>query len=86
LQALNLLNDPVFFEAAQGFAYRVMREEPANRIDTAFRIALDRSPTARERERLGKYIDSQLTASGENAAWVAAGRVLMNLDEFIVRE
>ncbi len=26
LQALNLMNDPVFFEAAQGLAFRVMRE------------------------------------------------------------
>jgi len=86
LQALNLLNDPVFFEAAQGFAYRVLQEEPANRIDAAFRMVLDRNPTARERERLGKYVDAQLTGSSENAAWIAAGRVLMNLDEFIVRE
>jgi hypothetical protein len=31
-------------------------------------------------------VDEQLTSSGENAAWVAAGRVLMNTDEFIVRE
>ena len=26
LQALNLMNDPVFFEAAQALAFRVMRE------------------------------------------------------------
>ena len=32
LQALNLLNDPVFFEAAQGLAFRVMRD--ARRIST----------------------------------------------------
>src|ERR1019366_2824218 len=28
LQALNLMNDPVFFEAAQGLAYRIVREAP----------------------------------------------------------
>jgi hypothetical protein len=86
LQALNLLNDPVFFESAQAFAFRVLQEPAANRLDAAFRMVLGRDPSARERERLGKYVDEQLTSSGENAAWVAAGRVLMNTDEFIVRE
>ena len=38
LQALNLLNDPVFFEAAQGLAFRVLRER---------RGALPRSPELR---------------------------------------
>lgn len=105
LQALNLLNDPVFFEAAQGFALRLLEEAPANRVEYAFRLALGRNPTAKERERLGKYVDEQQTyfqinssaaktlmpmqtaaSQAEAAAWVAAGRVLMNLDEFIVRE
>ena len=30
LQALNLLNDPVFFEAAQALAFRVLRKSPAD--------------------------------------------------------
>ena len=38
LQALNLLNDPVFFESAQAFAFRVLQEPAANRLDAAFRI------------------------------------------------
>ena len=78
LQALNLLNDPVFFEASQAFALRVQEEEAGQRIDQAFRMALGRAPNARERERFAKYVDEQ--------GWAAAGRVLMNLDEFIVRE
>ena len=55
LQALNLLNDPVFFEAAQSLAARVLREAPAGlaqRIEHAYAICLSRPPTARESERL----------------------------------
>ena len=60
LQALNLLNDPVFFEAAQGLAYRIMREAAGGfreRLNHAYAIALGRPPTAREAERMGKYFD-----------------------------
>jgi uncharacterized protein DUF1553 len=105
LQALNLLNDPVFFESAQSLALRILRNEANSRIDQAFRLCLARDPNSRERERLAKYVDEQETyfetnpksaqalmpmttgaKSSEAAAWVAASRVLMNTDEFIVRE
>ena len=47
LQALNLLNDPVFHEAAQAFAYRLAASVPEpNRIDEAFLAAVGRTPTA----------------------------------------
>jgi hypothetical protein len=62
LQALNLLNDPVFFEAAQAMAARLWRENPgadANRLDTAFRLALGRHPSAVERDRMLSYLDQQ---------------------------
>ena len=58
LQALNLLNDPVFFFAAQKFAERILREQQgtvADRIDYAFKVALSRPPTGKERERLLQY-------------------------------
>lgn len=101
LQALNLLNDPVFFEAAQAFALRLAREsKPDERLDYAFELALARKPTARERERMQKFLDQQATEfsthqdhakellplAPANAAWVSAARVLLNLDEFITRE
>ncbi len=63
LQALNLLNDPVFFEAAVALADRVLREAPPRqeaRLDYAFRLCLARSPSPRERERLTKFLDEQL--------------------------
>ena len=62
LQALNLLNDPVFFEAAQGLAVRVLREKQgsmSDRIDYAFRLCLTRRPKPSERERLLKYYQQQ---------------------------
>ena len=105
LQALNLLNDPVFFESAQALALRILRNEANSRIDQAFRLCLAGDPNSRERERLAKYVDEQETyfetnpksakalmpmsmgaKPAEAAAWVAASRVLMNTDEFIVRE
>ncbi|HUB33054.1 MAG TPA: PSD1 and planctomycete cytochrome C domain-containing protein [Bryobacteraceae bacterium] len=63
LQALNLLNDPVFLEAAQGLAFRVMREAPAGfggRLNYAMRLTLARDASPREAERLGKYYDETL--------------------------
>jgi hypothetical protein len=64
LQALNLLNDPVFVEAAQGLALRLMREapgQPAARVEEAFLLTLGRKPEAREQERMLKFYDEQLT-------------------------
>lgn len=62
LQSLNLLNDPVFFEAAQALAVRVLNEAPEDKIGYAFELCLNRPPAARERERLGRYLDSESTA------------------------
>jgi hypothetical protein len=81
LQALNLLNDPVYFEAAQALAHRLSVEAGSgNKLEYAFQVCLARKPTPRERERLQKYLD------GQKSDWVGLSRVLMNLDEFITRE
>jgi hypothetical protein len=63
LQALNLLNDPVFFEAAQALAHRVLTEKSAStaeRLEYAFRLSLGRGPSERERQRLSSYFDQQI--------------------------
>lgn len=101
LQALNLLNDPVFYEAAQAFAMRVLREaRPEERIDRAFLLALGRPPSGRERERMERFLREHASAlSGraghaaqllplapEHAVWTSAARALLNLEEFITRE
>jgi len=62
LQALNLLNDPVFFEAAQGLATRIIREMPGavdGRVDYAFRLSIAREPSKREMDRLLRYYEQQ---------------------------
>jgi len=62
LQALNLLNDPVFVEAAQGMAARVLRENRGgvnDRIEYAYELCLARKPSQREEDRLVKYYEQQ---------------------------
>jgi hypothetical protein len=63
LQALDTLNDPVFFEAARALAKRLMKEagpDPAARTVQGFRLVLTRRPSALEVERLVAFHDQQL--------------------------
>jgi hypothetical protein len=63
LQALNLLNDPVFLEAAQALAVRVLTERPqkdfASRLEMAYLDALGRPPSQTEKTRLQGYLEKQ---------------------------
>lgn len=94
LQALNLLNDEVFFEAAKALAWRVEEETSgqslAGKIDYAFRLCVGRKPTAREHARIESLYQQQATLFEQEkqplAAMVGVSRVLLNLDEFITRE
>lgn len=55
LQALNLLNDPVFIEAAQGLAVRAVTEfsgSPSDRLRQLFRLCLAREPEPAEADWL----------------------------------
>src|SRR5215510_3404347 len=75
LQALNLLNDPVFFETAQGLAFRVMRESSGafrNRLNYAYQVTLGREPTAREAERMGKFFDDASRTLAADEKTIAA--------------
>jgi Protein of unknown function (DUF1553)/Protein of unknown function (DUF1549)/Concanavalin A-like lectin/glucanases superfamily/Planctomycete cytochrome C len=59
LQALNLLNDVTYLEAARVLAERMLREggpTPANRIAFAFRLATGQRPTATESEILANAL------------------------------
>ena len=65
LQALVLLNDPQFVEAARKLAERVLKEAPPSpdaRITFAFRLLTSRHPTAKERSILRRLYDEQLAA------------------------
>ena len=62
IQALTLLNDPVFFEAAQALAVRLIREVPQGgeeRLDCAFRLCLARHPNPAEKESLMRFYQQQ---------------------------
>ena len=62
LQSLDLLNDPVFFEAAQTLAYRVLSQAGNtfnDRANLAYELVLGRKPTAGEVSRLASYFDTQ---------------------------
>jgi hypothetical protein len=63
LQALVLLNDPQFVEAARVLAERLLREpggDAESRIASACRLTIGRAPEAREREVLRRLYAEQL--------------------------
>ena len=69
-QALTLLNDPTFVEAARLFAGRLMSTDAADdaaRIDHAFQIAVARPPKDKEMESLEKFLATQRDYYREHA-------------------
>jgi hypothetical protein len=65
LQALTLLNDPIFVEAARKLAERAIHEAgsaPDARLEFAFRLATGRAPDDEEKRILRKKLDEMLTA------------------------
>jgi hypothetical protein len=64
LQALTLLNDPVYVEAAKSLARRIVSERPRasveERITHAFRICLARSPRETEMRILTALYERQV--------------------------
>ena len=90
LQALTLLNDPVYVEAARSFAARVVREYPdasvPARIAYAFQLCLARPPSSVELAALERLHAQQSAAHTEPAtAWEAVAATLLNLDEMITK-
>lgn len=91
LQALTLLNDPVYVEATQAFAARVIKEAPASggleaRLEQAFRMAVARAPKPQELAVLKRLWQAQFEATkDESAAWYAVASALLNLDECITK-
>ena len=112
-QALTLLNDPEFVEAARSLAEQSLAARAGgdfgSGLDEAFRRLLSRPPSPRERDSLEKFYEGQLAyyrgqpgeaakaiAVGNHgvsgivdaptlAAWTSVARVMMNLNETIVR-
>ena len=108
LQALTLLNGPLFVESARSLGRRILTEAPAGeteRIGYAFRLVLARDPSRREEEIVRELLAEHRNAfeqdpdaaakfagseaggpATERAAWTAASRMILNLDEFLTRE
>lgn len=72
LQALNLLNDPVFVEAAQSLAVEAVSQPEAARLEWAYRRALGRAPSERESARMGAYYREQQRLLADDAKAVSA--------------
>lgn len=77
LQALNLLNDPAFTEAARVMAARLLAEQQGaeNLVARAWSLCLSRPPTAEESQILGGFHARELqrfTASPDEAAQLLA--------------
>jgi hypothetical protein len=101
LQALTLLNDPVFYECAQALGRQMIEQHPddlAMAIDDLFLRCLARRPVEQERIYLTsayqdllrfKQDERQQVKQDEDpqvAAMIAVTRIVMNLDEFITRD
>lgn len=71
LQALTLLNDPVFNECAQALARRILTQggaSPDQRLRYAFRVCLSREPSAVELDELQRLLTDQRAAFERNPA------------------
>ena len=80
LQALALLNDPVFVEAAEALGRAMAGNKAAvdrDRLEWGFRLCTARTPTSKELDILHDLLKSD--------GWSSVGRVLLNLDEVMVR-
>ena len=90
LQALTLLNDPVFVEMAKAFSRRIIKEtsemDTTQQLDHAFRLALSRSPASRELEALKKIYFTALDTDGSSeSAWFEIATTILNLHETITK-
>jgi mono/diheme cytochrome c family protein len=102
LQALTLLNDEAFFEAASALAKRMAAEGGAaarTRIDYGFRLCTGRHATPGELDYLTNWEAAQARQFAANreqakklggdpdaAAWTMVANVLLNTDEAITKE
>jgi len=88
LQALVLLNDPTYLEAARALAQRMLTEggtDPAKRITVAYRLAVGRKPSTQEQQILRDLI-GQVHRDAELDTWTIVASTILNLDEVISEE
>ncbi|HUR47760.1 MAG TPA: PSD1 and planctomycete cytochrome C domain-containing protein [Candidatus Saccharimonadales bacterium] len=71
LQALTLLNNPVFMEAAQGLGLRIQQEtagSPRKKIEHGFELCLSREPSQQELSCLERLYEQNLALTRRNPA------------------
>ncbi len=90
LQALTLLNDAVYVEAARAFALRIHElgatASTQEKLAWAFRVVLSRRPQESEIAVLHNVYETELGETQDlNAAWFNVASVLLNLHEAISR-
>ena len=80
LQALTLMNDPMFIEIAEAFGKTIATSDgnEQQKIHQAFRRTLTRPPSDSELTQLTKF-------HAEHKNWTALARVLLALDEAITK-
>jgi hypothetical protein len=90
LQALVLMNDPTYVEAARQLAARALTQaaKARQRIETMFREAALRRPSPGETAILEKLLVSQLASyrGDEQAAYSNVAGVILSMDEVITKE
>jgi mono/diheme cytochrome c family protein len=88
LQALTLLNDPVYVEAAESFAKSISQYAATHSLEQAIqyatRTALGRIPNQTETTILAQLYSRQFTEhQNKEKAWLSVATALLNLDECI---
>ncbi|MBY0228174.1 MAG: DUF1553 domain-containing protein, partial [Gemmataceae bacterium] len=83
LQALAMLNDAVVLEAAQELGKTVGEGDDTEKARRLFRRVLGRYPMDAETAKLVAFVAAQRARKAD--AWMALARVLLNLDEFMVK-
>jgi Protein of unknown function (DUF1553) len=96
LQALTLLNDPAYFDAARTLAQGMIKAaaDPRARIAAGIKLVLSREAKQPELDRLLKLYEEERTnyaakgdaESADLAAWTVVANVLLNLDEAVTKE
>ncbi len=85
-QALALLNDPTFVEAAKALAARLESEPTdADKINRAYLLALSRDPSAGERKNLIAFLEKLRKELPDANPTEQLCRVILNLHETITR-
>jgi hypothetical protein len=85
LQALALLNDPSFVEAAEAFGRRIQAEggeTVESKITWALQQGLLRDPSEEELQILWEVYEKH---GAEDIAWTSIARIILNLHETITR-